>query len=510
MKHLPGIGGRVIVCSVAAIGWLFATSGNSSAQTATFTPSKDNTLYEESAGQLSNGQGDLVFIGKTDSRDGFRRRRALIAFNLSSIPSNATVTGATLTLTLARSSSGNTTTTVRKVLKDWGEGASNAGSPGGAGTQAQSGDATWLHTFYNTGFWTTPGGDFAGAASASITVGSNFTTYSWSGSGMVADVQSWISDPATNFGWVVLGDEVTNGSAKAFHSGEAASGGPQLTVTYTTPTATPTPSPSPSPSPSATPPQLLNISTRMRVETGDNALIGGFIVTGDQPKRVILRAIGPSLTQQSVAGALADPTLELFSGNGTPIMFNDNWKDTQRAEIEATTIPPSNDAEAAIVRTLDPGNYTAVVRGKNNTTGVGLIEAYDLAQSANSRLANISTRGLVQTGTNVMIGGFIVGGEGNARVILRGMGPSLSQQGVPNPLLDPTLQLVDNNGTPVEANDNWRDDPDQAEIAAAGVAPGDDRESALLANIPAGNYTAVVAGKNNTTGVGLVEVYHLR
>jgi hypothetical protein len=496
MKDLCRVGGRALACAAAAVGWLFAASGNAVAQTATFTPSKDNTLYEQAGGQLSNGQGELVFIGKTDSRDGFRRRRALIAFNLGSIPANATVSEATLTLSLARSSSGTSTATVRKVLKDWGEGASDAGSPGGGGTHALTGDATWLHTFYNTAFWSTPGGDFASAASASTSVGSSNTTYSWSGSGMVADVQSWISNPATNFGWVVLGDEATNGSAKAFYSGEAASLAPRLTVTYTTP--------------SGAPPQLLNISTRMRVETGDNALIGGFIVTGDQPKRVILRAIGPSLTQNGVADALADPTLELVRGDGTSLMFNDNWKDTQRGEIEATTIPPADDAEAAIVRTLDPGSYTAIVRGKNNATGVGLIEAYDLAQSANSRLANISTRGLVQTGTNVMIGGFIVGGEGNARVIVRGMGPSLSQSGVPNPLLDPTLQLVDNNGTQIEANDDWRTDPDQAEIAAAGVAPQDDRESALLANIPAGNYTAIVSGKNNATGVGLVEVYHLR
>jgi hypothetical protein len=151
-----------------------------------------------------------------------------------------------------------------------------------------------------------------------------------------------------------------------------------------------------------------------------------------------------------------------------------------------------------------------VVRGKNNTTGVGLIEAYDLDRAADSRLANISTRGLVQTGTNVMIGGFIVGGEGNARVILRAIGPSLTQSGVANALADPTLQLVDENGSLLESNDNWRTDPDQAEIAAAGVAPQNDLESALLANIPPGNYTAIVAGNDSGTGVGLVEVYHLR
>ncbi|HSH37143.1 MAG TPA: hypothetical protein VK993_00035 [Chthoniobacterales bacterium] len=178
--------------------------------------------------------------------------------------------------------------------------------------------------------------------------------------------------------------------------------------------------------PGGSPSQLLHISTRLRVETGDNARIGGFIITGSQPKRVILRTLGPSLSSRGISGALADPTLELVDGNDVSLARNDNWKESQQAEIEATTIPPDSEAESAIVRTLDPGNYTAVVRGKNNTTGVAVVEAYDLNQTADSRLANISTRGLVQTGTYVMIGGFIVGGEGNARVILRAIGPSLN------------------------------------------------------------------------------------
>jgi hypothetical protein len=261
------------------------------------------------------------------------------------------------------------------------------------------------------------------------------------------------------------------------------------------------------------PSQLLNISTRMRVLAGDNVLIGGFIVTGSDAKKVIVRGIGPSLTSQGVPGALADPTLELHDSTGATIASNDNWKDTQQADIQATGIPPSNDLESAIVATLPANNsaYTAILRGKNNTTGVGLVEAYDLDQAANSKLANISTRGFVDTGDNVMIGGFILGpsGASSAKVIARAIGPSLTASGVANALQDPTLELHDANGTTIASDDNWKD-TQQSEIEATGIPPTDDRESAIVATLAPGNYTAIVRGKNNTTGVGLVEVYNLQ
>ena len=250
---------------------------------------------------------------------------------------------------------------------------------------------------------------------------------------------------------------------------------------------------------------LLNISTRLRVLTGENALIGGFIVTGTEQKRVLIRAIGPSLTGAGVEGALDDTTLELFA-EGESLAFNDNWRDTQESEIAGTTIPPGNELESAIVRTLEPGAYTAVVRGKNDTTGIALIEAYDLAQGAQSTLANISSRGRVETGENVIIGGFIV--SGGARVVIRAIGPSLTATGVAEALQDPMLQLVDANGSEIRANDNWRTDQ-QAEIEAIGIQPSDDRESALIATLAAGNYTAVVRGAADGTGVGLVEIYNL-
>ena len=257
--------------------------------------------------------------------------------------------------------------------------------------------------------------------------------------------------------------------------------------------------------------QLLNISTRMRVLPGDNVLIGGFIVTGSEAKRAIVRGLGPSLTNQGVPGALQDPTLELHDGTGVIIASNDNWRDTQQAEIEATGIAPTNDLESAIVATLPANNsaYTAILRGKNGTSGVGLVEVYDLARSANSRLANVSTRGFVDTGDNVMIGGIIVGPSTAAAtmVLVRAIGPSLSS--VPNALQDPTLELHDGNGNLIAFNDNWRD-TQQAAIEATGIAPTADAESAILETVAPGNYTAIVRGAGNTTGVGLVEVYDLR
>ena len=250
-----------------------------------------------------------------------------------------------------------------------------------------------------------------------------------------------------------------------------------------------------------------NISTRLRVETGDNILIGGFIITGTQSKRIIVRAIGPSLP---LTGALDDPILELRDAAGGLILSNDNWRiGGQETEIIATGIPPSDDLESAIVATL-PANssaYTAVMRGVNNGTGTGVVEAYDLDQTVDSKLANISTRGLVQTGDNVLIGGLIILGQNPLRVIVRAIGPSLP---VPGALQNPTLELRDGDGNLVASNDNWRDDPlEESEINATGIPPTNDLESAIVRNLAPGPYTAIVRGANNTTGVAVVEAYGL-
>ncbi len=259
-------------------------------------------------------------------------------------------------------------------------------------------------------------------------------------------------------------------------------------------TAAPTPTPTPS--------TLANISTRLRVETGDNVLIGGFIITGTQPKKVIVRALGPSLP---VAGKLANPTLELFGPSGL-ITANDNWMDApNKQEIIASTVPPPNNLESAILMPLAPNAYTTIVRGVNNTTGVGLVEIYDLDSTADSTLANISTRGLVQTGDDVLIGGFIVLGTEPQRVIVRAIGPSLPVAGK---LADPTLELHNPDGSILASNDNWRT-TQESEIMETGLAPSDDLESAIVATLSPEAYTAIVRGKNSTTGVTLVEVYRL-
>ena len=254
--------------------------------------------------------------------------------------------------------------------------------------------------------------------------------------------------------------------------------------------------------------RLVNISTRVPVRSGDGAGIAGFIIGGTSSRNVIVRAIGPSLQSNGIANALQDPTLELHDASGGVIAQNDNWKDSQRTAIENTGLPPSDDRESAIFRQLAPGNYTAVVRGANGAEGIALAEVYDLDAGGDSELANISTRGSVETGDNVLIGGFILRGA-TGTVLLRAIGPELTAHGVPNPLQDPTMELRDINGTLLMANDNWKDSQ-QSEITATPLAPKDDRESAILKSLPGGNYTAIVRGKGNSVGVGLVEVYRLK
>ncbi len=276
-----------------------------------------------------------------------------------------------------------------------------------------------------------------------------------------------------------------------------------------TPTPTVAPSVTPTPTPTTTPSGsvLGNISTRLRVETGNNVLIGGFIVTGTQPKEVIIRAIGPSLAS-FFSGVLPDPVLELRDSSGDLLAVDDNWRTGgQEQEIIATGIPPTDNLESAIVATL-PANssaYTAIVRGANDGTGIGVVEVYDLNQAANSKLANISTRGFVQTGNDVLIGGLIVLGQNPLRVIVRAIGPSLP---VPGALSDPILELHDGNGALIVTNDNWRTEQED-EIIATGVPPTNDLESAIVRDLAPGSYTAIVRGAGGATGVAVVEAYGL-
>ena len=256
-------------------------------------------------------------------------------------------------------------------------------------------------------------------------------------------------------------------------------------------------------------------------------MIGGFIIQGTERKTVIIRAIGPELTQFGIPNVLVNPTLELHDATGALIASNDNWQTTiiggiiiqnQVQRIINSGHAPMDPRESAIIANVPTGNYTAIVRGVSNTRGVGLVEVYDLSPGTDSKLDNISTRSFVQINDNVMIGGFIVAGNRPKRVIIRAIGPELTQFGVPNVLADPTLELHDGTGALIASNDNWQttiiggiimNDQVQA-ILNSGRSPGDPRESAIIANLPAGNYTAIVRGVNGTTGVALVEVYDLQ
>ena len=306
---------------------------------------------------------------------------------------------------------------------------------------------------------------------------------------------------------------------------------PTATATpHPTATATPRPTATVTPRPTATPvpgARLDNISTRSFVQTDDNVMIGGFIIQGSERKTVIIRAIGPELTQFGVPNVLINPTLDLHDATGALIASNDNWQTTiiggiiihsQVQQIINSGHAPMDPRESAIIANLPAGNYTAIVRGVSNTRGVGLAEVYDLSPGSDSKLDNLSTRSFVQINDNVMIGGFIVAGNSPKRVIIRAIGPELTQFGVPNVLADPTLELHNGTGALIASNNNWQttiiggiimNDQVMA-ILNSGRAPTDGRESAIIANLPAGNYTAIVRGVNGTTGVALVEVYDLQ
>jgi hypothetical protein len=256
---------------------------------------------------------------------------------------------------------------------------------------------------------------------------------------------------------------------------------------------------------------ISNFSTRASVQTGPGVTIAGFIITGTGPKLVVVRGLGFTLAQPpfNVPGVLADPTLQLFDSGGHPFWFNDNWKDTQQAQIQSTGLAAPNDLESAILQTLEPGNYTAVLSGKNGTTGVGLVEVYDTNPGGSAELTNVSTRGFVGTGNDVLIAGFVTdGGNGSTQVVVRGLGPTLAQPqfGVSGALADPWVTLVDSNGNVVYTNNNWKN-TQQAAIQATGKAPPNELESALIVTVAPGNYTAILSGIDFGTGIGLLEIY---
>src|SRR5262245_550672 len=258
-------------------------------------------------------------------------------------------------------------------------------------------------------------------------------------------------------------------------------------------------------------PQALNLSTRGLVGTGDNVLIGGFIITGTNPKTVVLRALGPSLSGFALSSVLTDPVLKVYNSSGALVATNDNWQsDSNHFIVESNGLAPSNLLESAVARSLAPGAYTVIVTGNGPTPGIGLVELYDIEPLSNSTLENMSTRGSVGTGDNVLINGFIVGDVGSSTVVVRALGPSLAAYGVSGVLSDPTLTIYDSTGSVIASNDNWLDNNvNWVDIRKNTLSPKDQRESALVLHLPAGAYTAVARGANDGTGVGLVEVYSL-
>ena len=241
-------------------------------------------------------------------------------------------------------------------------------------------------------------------------------------------------------------------------------------------------------------------------------MIAGFIISGNNPKKVILRGMGPRLGAFGITDFLADPFLELRTSSGSLLQFNDEWKDTQQSEIEMSGLAPGDDHESVIIATVNPGSYTALLTGKGGTTGVGLVEVYDGSPGIDAELGNISTRGFVQTGNNALISGFILGGAtGNDRIVIRGLGPSLSNFGLNGVLADPTLELHDSNGATLIVNDDWESDAaSAANLILFNLAPSNPKESAIFTSLPPGAFTGILAGKNGGTGIGVVEVYNLK
>ena len=257
-------------------------------------------------------------------------------------------------------------------------------------------------------------------------------------------------------------------------------------------------------------PQALNLSTRGLVSVGDNVLIGGFVVSGINSKTVVLRALGPSLSRFGLSDVLRDPVLKVYNSSGALIATNDDWQgDPNHFIVESNGLVPPNLSESAMARSLAPGAYTVIVRGKDTTPGIGLVELYDISPLPNSTLRNISTRGSVGTGDNVLISGFIIGDVDSATVIVRAIGPSLAAYGVSGVLSDLTLTIYDSRGSVIASNDNWLDNTNAIAVQKNGLAPPNPSESALVLHLPAGKYTAIVSGANGSTGNALVEVYHL-
>lgn len=365
------------------------------------------------------------------------------------------------------------------------------------------------------------GSSSAGALQVDGTIGQNLTSRS-SGGSFTVNSGFWIAALITSTPSPTPNPTPTATATASATPAATATVSPTTTPSATatptvaataSPTIIPGPTGTPSATPTATPAQALNISTRARVDTGSNVVIAGFIVTGNADKNLVIRGLGPSLVSFGISDVLTDPTLELHGSDGSLIVANNNWQDnsSQAAQLNAVGLAPRDPNESGIFATLQPGAYTAIMAGKNKGSGIGVIEVYDTNGAVDAQLANISTRGFLLSGHNVMIAGFILRGDANTEVVVRGIGPSLARFGLSPTLADPTLELHDGNGTLLIANDNWADDPGSAaQLTAKGLAPTDPKESGIFTSLPAGQFTAILADKNDGAGIGVVEVYNLK
>ncbi len=360
---------------------------------------------------------------------------------------------------------------------------------------------TYNPLFYGNGSNNPDGGNVWAVPSAGATINLNFFTTDSGGGGTQPPSEGYAS-------FVVTGSPTPTPTATP---SPTATVSPTPTVTPT-PSTTPTPSVSPTPSVTPTPVSgeaLLNISTRARAKTGGNVLIGGFILgNGASPKTVVVRAIGPSLSPL-VTEALGDPSLQLFNGSGQMIASNNDWKtDPNHQLVIDAGIAPTDPRESAILISLPPGAYTAIVTGVEGTQNIALVEVYDLDSTNTPQLLNISTRGFVDTEDGVMIAGVIVGGTISKQVVVRGIGPSLAPA-IANFLPNPKLTLYNSSGQIIATNDNWKSDPNSQGVIDAGLDPTNALESAILTTLTPGAYTAILSDANNATGVGLVEIYNI-
>jgi len=491
-------------------------------ETIELLPVQDNSLYEPEiidpenpSVNFSNGAGDYIFAGRTSVAGEGRTRRALVKFDLSGIPENATITSASLRLYLSNTIRNPEAKTVdvelRRLTRDWGEGSSDAPTQEGGGATVTEGDASWFHSFFTTTIWTTPGGDFEDLPTGIEAVGDKFLFYTWNGPGLTEDVQAWLEFPETNHGWIVISDESEIETAKRFDSRESFNFSsdftptkPLLTIEYTTDQIAPQE-------------RLVNVSTRALVKTGDEILIAGLVIGGNSPRRVLIQGLGPSLADNVESDVLEQPVISLARGSDI-IATYDTWPEHQIAgilEANARTgaspiLPESGDV--AFIADLDPGLYTLLLYSKNESEGIALVEAYEIDRDSpdTGRFINISTRSFVSDGDNVMIAGFVIPPGPDRTLLIRGIGPELATQNVSNPLPDPQIHLFRDQSI-VQHNDDWSgEEVIQATASVTdGQLPVGSKDAALVTTLPPGIYTVILSSVTDETGVALVEVYEL-